>query len=162
MAACRFEVHHHVPRCLLGFFDRASSGELDGPGLQAWSDWEEESFRYRVDPDVSRGELAALIEGSAVEIPEELHKASHSAAGDFARWGRLGGLETLRRYDRPWFALLGQRRRGRVGAGALDHYRAELTAKTGRPNGRPNFHTHLPTFCLYIVYAMPYTHCKKG
>ena len=131
MAACRFEVHHHVPRCLLGFFNRASSGELDGLGLQAWSDWEEESFRYGVDPDVSRGELAALIEVSAVEIPEERHKASHSAAGDFVRWGRLGGLETLRRYGPPWFALLGQRRWVRVGAGALAHYRAERPAKTG-------------------------------
>jgi DNA-binding XRE family transcriptional regulator len=78
MAACRFELHHCVPRCLLGFFDRVPSGERDGAGLQAWSDWEEEAFRHGVDPDVSRGELVALIESSAVEIPEEQHKASHS------------------------------------------------------------------------------------
>jgi hypothetical protein len=70
-------------------------GELDGAGLQAWFQWEEEAFRYGVDPDVTRGELAALIEGSAVEILEEQHKASLSAAGDFVRWGRLSGLETL-------------------------------------------------------------------
>jgi len=108
MAAPAVEVHHRVPRCLLAFFDRASSGELDGAGLQAWFEWEEEAFRYGVDPDVSRGELAALIEGSAVEIPEERHKASHCAAGDFVRWGRLGDLETLRRYGPPWFALLGR------------------------------------------------------
>ena len=131
MAACRFEVHHRISRCLLGFFDRAASGGLDGAGLQAWFEWEEEAFRYGIDPEVSRGELVALIECSAVEIPEEQHKASHGAAGDFVRWGRLGGLETLRRYGPPWFALLGQRRWGRVGAGALYHYRAQLAPKNG-------------------------------
>jgi hypothetical protein len=86
---------------------------------------------YSVNPDISRSELAALIEGSAVEISEDQHKASHSVAGDFVRWGRLGGLETLRRYGPPWFALLGQRRWERVDAGALDHYRAERPVKTG-------------------------------
>ncbi len=115
---------------MLGFFDRAASGELDGEGLQAWFEWEE-AFRYGVYPDACRSELAPLIEGSAVEISEDQHEASHSALGDFARWGRLGGLETLRRYGRPWFALLGQRRWERVGPGALDHYRAQLAAKTG-------------------------------
>ena len=130
MAAPTIEVHHHVPRCLLGFFDRAASGELDGAGLQAWFEWEGEAFRYGVDPDTSRGELAALIEGSAVKIPKDRHKAIHSVADDFARWGRLGGLETLRRYGRPWFALLGQRRWERVSAEALDHYRAKLAAKS--------------------------------
>jgi hypothetical protein len=130
MAACRFEVHHRIPRCLLGFFDRADSGELDTAGLQVWFEWEEEAFRYGVDPDIFRSELAALIEGSAVEISEDQHKASHSAAGDFVRWGRLGGLETLRRYGPLWFSLLGQRRWGRISVAALDHYREELPAKT--------------------------------
>jgi hypothetical protein len=131
MAACRFEVHHRIPRCLLGFFHCADSGELDAAGLQVWFEREEEAFRYGVDPDISRGELAALIEGSAVEISEDQHKVSHSAAGDFARWGRLGGLETLRRYGQPWFSLLGQRRWGPIGVAALDDYRAQLPAKTG-------------------------------
>lgn len=49
-------------------------------------------------------------------------------AGNFVRWGRLGGLETFRRYGRPWFALLGRRRWGRVGAEALAGYRAEQLA----------------------------------
>lgn len=155
MAAPALEVHHRVPRCLLGFFDRAASGKLDGAGLQAWFEWEEEAFRYGVDPDLSRGELAALIEGSAVEIPADQHKDSHSAAGDFIRWGRLGGLETLRRYGRPWFALLAQRRWGRADARALDHYRAELPKRCGRLDGSPTFRTRLPTFCLYIAYIMP-------
>jgi hypothetical protein len=99
MAASAVEVHHRVPRCLLDFFDQAASGEPDGAALQAWFAWEEEAFRYGVDPDVSRGKLAALIESSAVEISEDQHKVSHSAAGDVVRWGRLGGLETLRRYS---------------------------------------------------------------
>ena len=132
MAACRFEVHHRVPRCLLGFFDRAASGDLDGAGLQAWFEWEEEAFRYGVDPDISRVDLAALIDSSAMPVPASEHRAGHSETGDFARWGRLGGLETLRRYGRPWFVLLGRRRWGRVGAEALAGYRAEcLAAETG-------------------------------
>jgi hypothetical protein len=77
-------------------------GELDGAGLQAWFGWEEEAFRFGIeafrfgiDLDVFRGELAALIKGSVVEISEDRHKDSHSAAGDFVRWGWLSGLETL-------------------------------------------------------------------
>ena len=84
-----------------------------------------------MNPDISRGELVRLIKGSAVEIAEDEHKASHSAAGDFGRWGRLGGLKTLERYGRPWFALLGRRRWGRVSAEALACHRAELTVKDG-------------------------------
>lgn len=129
MAACRFEVHHHVPRCLLGFFDRAASGELDGAGLQAWFDWEEEAFRYGVDPDVSREGLVGLIDSSAAPIPAVDHRAGHSQAGDFARWGRLGGLETLRRYGRTWFVLLARRRWKKIDAEELDHYRAEIAVK---------------------------------
>jgi hypothetical protein len=110
MAASAVEVHHRIPRCLLGFFDRATSGELDGAGLQAWFDWEEEAFRFRVNPDVSRGELVALIESSALEISEEQHKASHIAAGDFARWGRRGGVRALALYGRGWYMLLANRR----------------------------------------------------
>jgi hypothetical protein len=125
------EVHHRVPRCLLGSFDRAQGADLDLAGLQAWFDWEEEAFRYGVDPNVSREDLIGLIDGSTVELEACAHRAGHSEAGDFARWGSLGGLETLRRYGRPWFALLGGRRWGRVGADALTRYRAEISAKAG-------------------------------
>ncbi len=132
MSSCRFEIHHRVPRCLLGFFDRAASGELDGAGLQARFEWEGEAFRYGVNPDISREELAALIEGSTVEIVGDDHRAVHSTAGDFARWGRLGGLETLRRYGRPWFVLLARRRWKKIDADTLAAYRAEqLVAKAG-------------------------------
>ena len=68
MAASAVEVNHRIPRCLLAIFDRAASGELDGADLQAWFDWEEEAFRFGVNPYVSRGELVALIESSALEI----------------------------------------------------------------------------------------------
>jgi hypothetical protein len=125
MAACRFEVHHRVPCCLLGYFDRAREGDLDGTGLQTWFDWEEEAFRYGVDPDISRKELSSLIASSAAKIPALDHSAVHSVAGDFARWGRLGGLQTLRRYGRLWFSLLGRRRWGHIDEEQLARFRAE-------------------------------------
>ena len=124
-------VHHRIPRCLLKVYDRGHGPGLEPEDLQAWFEWEEEAFRYGVDPDVSREELAALIDGSTVEVAPDAHRAVNSTAGDFARWGRLGGLETLRRYGRPWFVLLARRRWGRVSAEALDLYRAELSAKAG-------------------------------
>jgi hypothetical protein len=85
-----------------------------------------------VDPVVSRSELAALIESSTVEIAGEEHRTGHSqGGGDFARWGRLGGLETLRRYSRTWFSLLGRRRCGRADADELVRYRAGIATGTG-------------------------------
>jgi len=41
-------------------------------------------------------------------------------AEDFRRWGRRGGLTTLRRYGSDCFALLALRRWGRITAEALD------------------------------------------
>lgn len=128
MAACRFEVHPRVPRCLLGFFDRAASSELDGAGLQAWFDWEEEAFRYGVDPDVSREDLVGLIDSSAAPVPTEDHRAGHSQAGDFARWGRRGGLTTLTLYGRGWFALLARRRWEKITAVQLEEAFAIITS----------------------------------
>jgi hypothetical protein len=125
------QIHHRIPRRLLKVYDRGHGPGLEPEDLAAWLDREEEALRYGVDPDISRDELAALIEGSTVEIAGDEHRAVHGAAGDFARWGHLGGLETLGRYGRPWFALLGRRRWGRASAEALDLYRAELTAKAG-------------------------------
>ena len=130
-STARREVHHRVPRCLLKVYDRGHGPGLEPEDLQAWFEWEEEAFRYEVDPDVSREVLVTLIEGSTVELEAEEHRVGHSAAGDFVRWGRLGGLETSRRYGRPWFSLLGRRRWGRVSPEALNHYRANLTAKAG-------------------------------
>jgi hypothetical protein len=109
------EIHHQIPRCLLGLRDRADAhpDPLSGEGLQLWLDFECEALRYGVDPDVSRNELAALIEGSTVELPREEHRAIH--AGQWAEWGSLGGTQTLRRYGTAWFSLLARRRWGQVG-----------------------------------------------
>ena len=128
-AGRRREVHHRVPRCLLRAFDRAQGPGLEPEDLQAWFEWEGEAFRYGVDLDLSREKLDEAIEGSTVEIAGDEHRALHGAAGDFARWGRLGGLETLRRYGRPWFALLAKRRWKKVDAEALAARRAEIIAK---------------------------------
>lgn len=128
MAACRFEVHHRVPRCLLGFFDRAASGELDAAGLQAWFEWEEEAFRYGVNPDVSREDLVGLIDSSAAPVPAVEHRAGHSQSGDFVRWGRRGGLATLALYGRGWFVLLARRRWEKITAAQLEEEFAAITS----------------------------------
>jgi len=47
----------------------------------------------------------------------EEHCGTHEA--DFARWGRRGGLSTLRRYGTAWFSLLARRRWERVTAETL-------------------------------------------
>src|SRR4051812_37092079 len=61
----RQELHHRVPQCLLRLRDRADAHpELDGEGLQLWLDFELEALHHGIDPDISREELAALIEGS--------------------------------------------------------------------------------------------------
>lgn len=128
MAACRVEVHHRIPRCLLGFYDRFIAGDLDGEGFQAWFDWEEEAFRYGVDPDVSREELEILIEASTSSVSAISHRTNHLEADDFARWGRRGGLRTLALYGRGWFVLLAGRRWKRITAEQL----AELFALLSR------------------------------
>lgn len=128
MAACRFEVHHYVPRCLLGLFDRSISGELDAAGLQAWFDWEEEAFRYAVDPDISREDLVGLIDSSTALISAVEHRTGHSRAGDFIRWGRRGGLATLALYGRGWFALLARRRWEKISAAQLEEAFAAISA----------------------------------
>jgi len=90
---------------------------LSAEGLALWMDYELEALRWGVDPDVSREELAAMIGGSTVEIPREEHRNGH--ASDFARWGRRGGLATVRRYGTAWFSLLVRRRWERITAEAL-------------------------------------------
>lgn len=116
------EVHHEVPRCLLRLRDRADAAGLTGEGIQRWLDFEHEAMRWGVDPDVSRDELAAMVEGSTVEIHAEEHRGTH--AEDFRRWGRRGGLATLRLYGPAWFVLLARRRWEKVGAEALAEHMA--------------------------------------
>lgn len=112
------EVHHRVPRCLLRLRDRTDAHtELDGEGLQIWLDYELEALRWSVDPDISREVLAALVEGSTMELDRDEHREIH--AGDFARWGRRGGLATLRRYGTAWFSLLAKRRWEKISGDTL-------------------------------------------
>jgi len=80
-------------------------------------DYECEAPLYNVDPDTPRDELAAMVEGSTVEIARSEHREVH--AGDFARWGRRGGLATTRRYGTAWMALLARRRWRKIDADAL-------------------------------------------
>jgi hypothetical protein len=121
----RVEIHHRVPRCLLTLRDKADASALDGAGLQAWLDYEHEAIRWGVDPDVSRDELAVLVEASTVAIPRDDHRGIHRT--DFARWGRRGGLATLERYGRAWFVALGLRRHGRITDAQLTAAAAELS-----------------------------------
>ncbi len=124
------EVHHAVPRCLLRLKDRADDHpELDGEGIQRWLDYELEALRWGVDPDVSREELASLVEGSTVELDRYEHRERH--ADDFVRWGRRGGLATLRRYGTAWFSLLARRRWEKISAEALAEVFAAING--GRP-----------------------------
>jgi hypothetical protein len=117
-----------VPRCLLRLRERVEAHtELDGEGLALWMDYELEALRCGVDPDVSREELRALVEGSTVELSQEEHHNSH--ASDFARWGRRGGLVTVRRYGTAWFGLLAARRWERITA-------EELSVVFAAMNGR--------------------------
>ena len=118
-AATAAELHHRVPRCLLRLRDRADScaDPLGAEALALWMDYECEALLFGIDPDTPRDELAAMVKGSAVEIPRQEHRELH--AGDFARWGRLGGLATARRYGTAWMALLARRRWKKIGAEAF-------------------------------------------
>ncbi len=129
-STARRETHHRVPRCLLKAYDRGHGPGLEAEDLQAWFEWEEEALRYGVDPDVSREGLVGLIDSSAALIPAAEHRASHSQAGDFVRWGRRGGLATLARYGRGWFALLARRRWNKITAAQLEQAFAAIS--TGR------------------------------
>jgi hypothetical protein len=112
------EVHHAAPRCLLRLHDEATNGDLDGAGIEAWLMWEEEATRWRVPVEIARADLERIIEHSTVELEREKHRLLHES--DFARWGRRGGLETVRRYGRSWFALLALRRWKRITPAELE------------------------------------------
>lgn len=116
-ATATVEIHHEVPRCLLRLRDRAEAAGLTGEGIELAMEFEHEARRWGVNPDISREELAALVDALTVEIPSDEHRKAH--AGDFARWGRRGGLATVRRYGTAWFAALAKRRWERITAEAL-------------------------------------------
>jgi hypothetical protein len=120
----RVELHHRDPRCLLTLREKADAGALDGAGFQAWLDYEHEAIRWGVDPDVSRNELAALVEASTVAIGRDDHRGIHRA--DFARWGRRSGVATLERYGHAWFVALARHRHGRITRSQLEASALEL------------------------------------
>ena len=117
--ATAVEVHHVVPRCLLTLRDRADScaDPLSAESLALWMNYECEALLFGIGPDTPREELAAMIEGSTAAISRQEHRELH--AGDFARWGRLEGLATARRYGTAWMALLARRRWERITAEVL-------------------------------------------
>lgn len=122
------EVHHEVPRCLLRLRDRLDAHRgIDAEGWGLWDQWQDECWRYGVDPEIGRDELAALVKASTVELAREEHRRTH--AGDFERWGRAGGLQTLARYGVAWFGALAHRRWGRITAEELS---AAFEAAGGR------------------------------
>jgi len=128
MAAYAAQIHHRIPRRLLKVWDGGHGSGLEPEDLAAWIKWEEEAYRYGVDPEISREVLAALIEGSTVELGVEEHRAAHSEAGDFERWGRLGGLKTFGLYRPGWFVLLACRRWQKISAAQLDEAFAAINA----------------------------------
>jgi hypothetical protein len=111
------EIHHAVPRCLLGLRDKADGASLDGEGIEAWLEYEHEAMRWGVDPDISRDDLDTLIDASTVALEREEHRSEH--VSDFVRWGRRGGRATLKRYGRAWFSLLALRRWDRIAPAEL-------------------------------------------
>jgi hypothetical protein len=56
------ELHHAVSRCLLRLHEKATSGGLDGAGIQAWLEWEWEAMRCGVPAGIARGDLERLVE----------------------------------------------------------------------------------------------------
>ncbi|HEY6712172.1 MAG TPA: hypothetical protein VI055_07865 [Rubrobacter sp.] len=128
MVASAAQIHHRVPRRLLKVWDGGHGSSLGPEDLAAWIEWEEEAYRHGVDPDLSREVLAALIEGSTVELGVEEHRAAHSEAGDFARWGRLGGFKTFGLYGPGWFVLLARRRWEKISAAQLEEAFADINA----------------------------------
>lgn len=112
------EVHHAVPRCLLKLHEAASETLPDRDLSPAWLEWEDEAGRWKVPVEIARGELEALVNASEVVLERERHRILH--VSDFARWGRRGGLTTLRRYGTEHFSMLALRRWGRISASDLD------------------------------------------
>jgi hypothetical protein len=111
------ETHHAVPRCLLKLHERAQ-GDLRVAGVGAWLEFELEARRWGVPVEIDRDGLERLVESSTEVMGKESHRLLHSS--DWQRWGRRGGLATLRRYGSDWFALLALRRWGRISRADLE------------------------------------------
>jgi hypothetical protein len=110
------EVHHAAPRCLLRLWDEAN-GSLPETSW-AWLEFEHECQRWSVPVEISREDLEELIESSTEILEAHKHRLLHET--DFVRWGRRGGLSTLRRYGSDWFSLLALRRWDRISSADLE------------------------------------------
>ncbi len=121
------ELHHRIPQCLLTLRDRTEEhAELDGDGIELWMIYEWECSRFGIHPDISRDDLAGMIERSAYYVKVEDHRQIH--ADDFCRWGSRGGMATYKRYGRAWFVLLARKRWNKVTSDVLAAYLEEITA----------------------------------
>ena len=127
--ATRQDIHHRVPQCLLRLHDRAHAGGLDGEGIEMWLEYEHEAMRYGVNPEITRVDLAALVDSSTVPLLCGEHRRLHEA--DFARWGRRRGLATLQRYGRGWFVALALRRWGKVSPASLELVQTQCVKEDG-------------------------------
>jgi len=115
----RHEKHHAVPRCLLRLHDLAHApGELDGAAIEGWLEYEWEAMCWGVPVEISRADLKRLIEHSTVLLEKEKHRLIHGS--DWRRWGRRGGLATLRRYGTSWYTMLALYRWGKVSEADLE------------------------------------------
>jgi hypothetical protein len=106
------EVHHATPRCLLRLWDEANGSFPDRELSPAFLEFVVEAERWRVPVEIERSELEELIARSAVLLDRATHRLLHE--NDFARWGRRGGLATVRRYGTEWMAALALKRWGRI------------------------------------------------
>jgi hypothetical protein len=71
-------------------------------------------MHWGVPAEIAREDLEGLIERSAVLLEREKHRLIHGS--DFKRWGRRGGLTTLRRYGTSWYSALALKRWGKLEA----------------------------------------------
>src|SRR5215210_8347766 len=115
------EAHHAAPRCLISLHERANGTSLDGEGIQAWLEWEWEATRWRVPVEISRDELEALVERSAVVLERERHRLVHgedwrrrgtggscakrTAARTNGRWSTVGASSAPTRWAREGSGL---------------------------------------------------------
>jgi hypothetical protein len=105
------DVHHRVPRCLLGLFDTVAGASPAG-----------RSSTQKLSVGASRSAaLPRRPEGADQELypPDPYHGASqmehrtlHQEASNFVWWGRREDLRTLALYGRPYFSLLARLRWG--------------------------------------------------
>jgi hypothetical protein len=92
----RTEIHHAIPQYLLRLRDKADAAPLDGEGIEFALEFEYEAICYSVDPDISRDDLAALIDASTAVM----ERSAHRGAPPTRRTSSGGGVEAASRPSR--------------------------------------------------------------